>query len=255
MTKYSIYQVNSDRDTERVSYLSSDSMQNIKGIFEVKPEIYDKVYDGELDCNSLEDIYEKLNIDHPSDYKHRSLSVSDVVEIKEGSDIAPGFYFCNDIGFMPIAFDSTLTTDVTEKDEKTSENTMITVLKVEFGKAPKLVTIDRGLESLQNEVDGDIEQFMPFFAEVALIVNEEGKVRGLPLNRAVYDEDSNEMIDILSGDFLIVYAPHESEHYESLPENYVKEFSEKFKNPENFFRMNNQIVAIPYKPETEKDAR
>ena len=47
-----------------------------------------------------------LNINHPDDYLARSMSVSDVVEIKDGGDQAeePGFYFCDSVGFKKIGF-------------------------------------------------------------------------------------------------------------------------------------------------------
>ena len=38
---------------------------------------------------------------------------------------------------------------------------------------------------------------------MGLVCNEEGKLDGLPLNRAIYGEDG-EMVDIISGIFLIV---------------------------------------------------
>ena len=43
------------------------------------------------------------------------------------------------------------------------------------------------------------EEYMPFDDDVAIICNEEGKMRGLPLNRAVYvqDNDKKEMVDII----------------------------------------------------------
>ena len=55
------------------------------------------------------------------------------------------------------------------------------------------------LEAMQELVGGDIEEYMPFDDDVAIICNEEGKVRGLPLNRAVYvqDNDKKEMVDII----------------------------------------------------------
>lgn len=58
--------------------------------------------------NSLEAIYEKFNIDHPADYEGRSLSVSDVVEIRESNTLNPGFYFVDSIGFKAISFDKSL---------------------------------------------------------------------------------------------------------------------------------------------------
>lgn len=38
-------------------------------------------------------------------------------------------------------------------------------------------------------VGGDIEVTYPFEDEVAVILNESGKINGLPLNRAIYTED------------------------------------------------------------------
>ena len=37
-------------------------------------------------------------------------------------------------------------------------------------------------------VGGDIEVTYPFEDEVAIILNESGKINGLPLNRAIYTE-------------------------------------------------------------------
>lgn len=47
------------------------------------------------------------------------------------------------------------------------------------------------LEAMQSLVEGDIEEYMPFEDEVAIICNDEGKMNGLPLNRAVYSEPEN----------------------------------------------------------------
>ena len=83
MTEFSIYQINVDRDTANVCFIGMESLEKIKGTKEVNAAAYDRVYDGKMDCISLENIYQKFNVDHPADYKGRSLSVSDVVEIRE----------------------------------------------------------------------------------------------------------------------------------------------------------------------------
>ena len=82
MTEFSIYQINVDRDTANVCFIGMESLEKIKGTKEVNAAAYDRVYDGKMDCISLENIYQKFNVDHPADYKGRSLSVSDVVEIR-----------------------------------------------------------------------------------------------------------------------------------------------------------------------------
>ena len=131
----------------------------------------------------------------------------------------------------------------------------ISVLLVPVGKLPKTVVIDRGLYGLQEAVGGDIEQFSPFYDEVAIICDEEGKLKGKALNRAVYDEDSGEMIEIIAGDFLIVYAPETSENYESLPPELNRKYAEKFHDPQRFFRINGEIVAVPYQPKRDSYER
>lgn len=55
-----------------------------------------------------------------------------------------------------------------------------------------MIEIEDTLEAMQSIVDGDIEEYMPFSDEVAIICNEEGKVNGLPLNRAIYDSDKTD---------------------------------------------------------------
>ena len=188
MTEFSIYQINTDRDDNRVCFLGLDTLERFQHSKEVDPALYDRIYDGKLDCNSLEAIYEKFNIDHPADYKGRSLSVSDVVEIRESDTLNPGFYFVDSIGFNLISFDKSLC-----KEPVKASDGKISVLLVEPNKYPKMIEIDDTLEAMQAVVGGDIEEYMPFEDEVAIICNEEGKITGMAPNRAVYEENSREM--------------------------------------------------------------
>ena len=59
------------------------------------------------------------------------------------------------------------------------------VLVVAPEKEPYVKEISSGLSSLQKEVGGFIEAVYPFEDPVAIICNEEGKLEGLPLNRAL----------------------------------------------------------------------
>ena len=243
MIEFSIYQINMDRDSDNVCFFGTDTLERIQHSKEVNAAIYDRVYDGKLDCRSLDAIYEKFNIDHPNDYTGRSLSVSDVVEIKESDAIDPGFYFVDSIGFKAIPFDKSLC-----KEPIRGTAGKLSVLLVEPNKYPKMIEIDDTLEAMQAVVEGDIEEYMPFEDEVAIICNEEGKVQGLPLNRAIYDESSREMQDIICGKFFIAYAPFDSEKFQSLPPELAEKYREKFKYPERFMRTGNEIIAVPFKP-------
>lgn len=243
MTEFSIYQINTDRDNNRVCFLGLDTLERFQHSKEVDPVLYDRVYDGKLDCNSLETIYEKFNINHPADYKGRSLSVSDVVEIRESDTLNPGFYFVDSIGFKSISFDKSPC-----KEPVKASDGKISVLLVEPNKYPKMIEIDDTLEVMQTVVGGDIEEYMPFEDEVAIICNEEGKITGMAPNRAVYEENSREMLDIICGKFFIAYAPFDAERFQSLPPDLAEKYREKFKYPERFMRVNNEIVAVPFKP-------
>lgn len=131
--------------------------------------------------------------------------------------------------------------------EKVEAPQKISVILVEPGRYPKLIEIEDTLEAMQSLVEGDIEEYMPFDDEVAIICNEEGKMRGLPLNRAVY-VDNKEMVDIIAGKFFICYAPIESEKFLSIPKELARKYEEKFKYPERFSQTIDGIEAKPYKP-------
>ena len=166
MTEFSIYQINVDRDTANVCFIGMESLEKIKGTKEVNATAYDRVYDGKMDCISLENIYQKFNVDHPADYKGRSLSVSDVVEIRESDTLNPGFYFVDSIGFKSISFDKSLCKELVE-----AGSGKVSVLLVEPNKYPKMIEIDDTLEAMQEVVGGDIEEYMPFEDEIAIICN------------------------------------------------------------------------------------
>ena len=66
---------------------------------------YDAVYTGALPergdvDQKLEQLFEQFNIAHPSDFRGHSLSISDVVAIKQGNDVS--CYYVDNIGFKPL---------------------------------------------------------------------------------------------------------------------------------------------------------
>ena len=61
-------------------------------------------------------------------------------------------------------------------------------------------------------------------------------------------EPSREMLDIICGKFFITYAPFDAERFQSLPPDLAEKYREKFKYPERFMRVNNEIVAVSFKP-------
>lgn len=115
------------------------------------------------------------------------------------------------------------------------------VLMVEPGRSPYETEIESGLESLQAAVGGDIQAVYPYEDPVALICNEEGKLMGLPLNRALYDEDGH-MYDIVAGNFLIVGLGEED--FTDLSPGLMEKYGEQFRPPEKFARIAGEIIAV-----------
>ena len=116
------------------------------------------------------------------------------------------------------------------------------VLVVEPEKEPYVKEISSGLSSLQKEVGGFIEAVYPFEDPVAIICNEEGKLEGLPLNRALRDEDGH-VYDIIAGTFLI--AGLSEDNFCSLDDEQIEKFSAMYKSPELFMRFGSRTLVIP----------
>lgn len=107
----------------------------------------------------------------------------------------------------------------------------INIIMLEPGKKAYLKEIDNTLESLQREVKGYIEAIYPFEEEVCLVCNEEGKMNGMELNRAIYGEHGL-IVDIIAGPAFLCGCS--GEDFSSLNEKQVQKYQEMFYYPEQF---------------------
>lgn len=178
-----IYQINPDRDENNLAFESLADVQTLTGGKGIDSSIYDKTYEGVVDCGSLEDVFLLFNTNHSVDFTGRSLSISDVVEVI-GEDGRSTFHYCDRFGFAEVPFQPELTQWV--------KADTIRVVLLEPGKQARIAEIDRSLHGMQRVVGGDIEAMYPFEEQVCVICNEEGKINGLPLNRAIREEDTIE---------------------------------------------------------------
>lgn len=92
-------------------------------------------------------------------------------------------------------------------------------------KPPTVQEIDSSLESMQKIVGGDIEAVYPFDDPVAIVCNEEGKMLGLPMNRAMTDE-SGVPYDIVCGTFFVVGIGDED--FTSLTEQQIEKYKDSW---------------------------
>ena len=109
----------------------------------------------------------------------------------------------------------------------------MTILVIKPMQTPKVKEIESSLESMQKEVGGYIQAIYPFEDSVALICNEEGKLLGLPLNRALRDE-SGEIYDIVCGTFFLCSAPPDEENFSSLSDEQIQYYTKLYQHPELF---------------------
>ena len=118
----------------------------------------------------------------------------------------------------------------------------LTVLLIEPECYPKTIEIEPGLEPLQKAVGGWIEAVYPWEDKAAIIVNEEGKLDQLPLNRALRTEDG-EIYDITAGNMVIVGLGEED--FSSLTKDQLAHYEKLFHQPETFIRLGGHLMAIP----------
>ena len=346
--KIKIYQIDMERDEHRIAMMGHEDTLAKLNSDSIDSALYDLVFDGEVEAKDLEAVYAKFNLDHPAGYTGRSMSVSDVVEVVESNTAKEGFYFCDSIGFKDIPFQPELTGNALPRT--------IDVVLVEPGKLARTAKITATLEGMQAVVGGDIEPFYPFEEQVCIVCNEEGKLIGLPLNRAVYayeeqqvdmtygelaaqfraqersgtgrhmlgyivftvdsftepyteeqrtyvvssdnkafkpnmggysiyassldgvdkmvrleaymaaehggkngwkvercytEVQTREMFDIIAGTFFICDCS--GENFGSLSKDQLKKYTELFKQPEHFLRINGEILALPYSPPRQQE--
>lgn len=124
------------------------------------------------------------------------------------------------------------------------------VLMIEPGKAPYVTDIGNDLHSMQQAVGGYIQAVYLYEEAVVLICNEEGKLDGLPLNRALRDEDGD-IYDIVAGNFFL--AGIGEDDFIDLPDELVEQFAEQFWQPEVFVNVGGRIIAYPVAEEPVQD--
>ena len=107
-----------------------------------------------------------------------------------------GDYVLTDEDYVGVDFKTT-------GEQELSAKKMLDVLLVRPNEHPQKVSISTELKDLQEAVGGSIDAVYPFADPVAIICNDEGKLMGLPLNRALRDEDG-QMYDAVAGTFLVV---------------------------------------------------
>ena len=96
---FSIYQLKGGSETLDYRFEPLDSIH--RNGLSVKPENYELVYEAPMTAkDDLESIYTRFNVDRPADFTGHSLSVSDIVVLRQdGKDTA---HYCDRAGFSEV---------------------------------------------------------------------------------------------------------------------------------------------------------
>ena len=205
-----IYQINMDRDTDRVKFMGFDALERLHKSKDINPSIYDEVFNAEIDEADLEQIFTKFNTEGHPLHRGHSLSVSDVVVNDNGA------FFCDSFGFKQIDFDESKT----QKPDN-----LMRVVYVEPNRKPYVAEVEHTLEAEQKAVgDGLIE---PIYNEdgTCYVGNEESKLRGMPGNRHYNDYGS-----VLAGPFFVCGLTEDD--FRGLTDQEVTKYMDRFAEPE-----------------------
>ncbi len=99
---FAIYQIKDGAEQRDLRFMNMDWLMS-KGLT-VERGNYDLVYTGELapglGSSTLEKLWERFNTDHPADYHRPSMSVSDIIAVKQDGVVS--CHYCDSFGFEQL---------------------------------------------------------------------------------------------------------------------------------------------------------
>lgn len=205
-----IYQIDTDRDKERLIFAGSDVLMKDKQTLEIDASIYDEVFSGELESKEPEELFALFNTEGHPLYRGHSMSVSDVIVTADGA------FFCDSYDFKKISFDESKT----QKPDN-----LLRIVYVEPGKPAYEAEVMDSLHSLQRAVGNGLIEHILIENNCAYIGNDAAKLIGMEGNRR-YGKGG-----VIAGPFFICGCAGET--YRSLTDDEVKYYLEEFKEPEN----------------------
>lgn len=102
--KIALYQIIPELDTDRIMFNNLHYMRCAYGK-EIPAQFYEQVFCGDVDAKSIEEVFAVFNINFPKNYRGRSMSVSDMLEVIE-TPKESRFYYCDSVGFEEVEFDA-----------------------------------------------------------------------------------------------------------------------------------------------------
>lgn len=205
-----IYQINYERDKNHVKFLHYEHLDSFQDTKDIDASLYDEVFNGDVDCSGLEDVFQKFNTEGHPLHRGHSLSVSDIVTTEDGA------YYCDSVGFQKVDFDESLT----QKPDN-----LMRIVYVEPHRSPYISEIEHSLEAEQKAVGGLIE-VLGNDDGTLIVTNEESKLHGMEGNRYLDDGHS-----IIAGPFFVCGATEDD--FRGLTDEEVVKYMARFAEPED----------------------
>lgn len=124
-------------------------------------------------------------------------------------------------------------------DHEAKEST-INVLMVEPLKAPYVTEVKNDYRAMQDLVGGLFQAV--YTEDAACLMNDEGKLLGLPFNRALRDE-YGKIYDVIAGSFFICGLGNEN--FASLTNEQIEHYTDRFRKIEWFYRdIDGRIMVV-----------
>lgn len=189
-----------------------NEMLEIQSVNGVNPEIYQEVFSGDVDSETLEDLFRKFNQEMHPLFRGRKMAPTDVI-VTEGEA-----YYCQKEGFSKIEFDVSKTY---------KQNNLMRIVYVEPNRRPFVSKIENTLEAEQKAVGGLIE-LIGNGDGTFLVGNDESKLIGMEGNRIL------ESGAVIAGPFFVV--GDDGENFRSLTDDEVEKYMDMFYEPEQISR-------------------
>ena len=117
------------------------------------------------------------------------------------------------------------------------------ILKIEPGAEPVTMELSDSLEAMQELVGGLIQVVYPFADQAALVCNDEGKLMGLPFNRALQDENDR-IYDVICGTFFICGVPEDGDSFTDLTPDQLDYYTHYFRYPEYLLKTPDGLAVL-----------
>ena len=204
-----IYQI--EKDTFGTKFMDYDFTMQKAG--EIRPELYQEVFNADIDEENLEEVYTRFNSTHHPLFRGHSLSVSDVVVNDKGA------FFVDSIGFKKIDFD----------ESKTHKpDNLMRIVYVEPHRPAFEAEIPHEYEAVSKAVGGLIE-VVGNGDETCIVCNDEGKLIGMEGNRHL-----DNGVSIIAGPFFV--CGETLDDFRSLTDEETQKYLERFSEPEDISR-------------------